>query len=338
MMRALLTRWAQSRQPLSSPPTDPLPEMQYVTLGQTGFRVSVAGLGGGGHSRLGLSTGKSPASAISVVRQAIDWGINLIDTAEAYGSEAVIGQAIRPLDRDRLVLSTKKQPLDKRGQVVSPQVLQRSLERSLKALKTGYIDIYYLHGVKPQHYDSVVPMLMPTLEKLRDQGKIRFLGVTESFTRDPVHHMLTQALDDDCWDVMMVGFNCINQTAKIALLPKASEKGIGVLGMFAVRNALRSPETLTAAVKTLQAQDVLDTAMSPEIICSLFEHPLVVSVPDLAYRYCRHQSGIDGVMFGTGSLKHLHQNIASLLRPPLPDDITGSLDQIFSPVLTFTGN
>lgn len=339
MMRTLLKRFEPRSRPIALPSSDPLPEMVYVNLGQTGLRVSVAGLGSGGHSRLGLSTGNSQANAIAVVQQAIDWGINFIDTAEAYDSEALIGRATRSIPRDRLVLSTKKQPIDKKGQIISPKVLIRSLERSLKRLKTDYIDIYHLHGLKPKHYDTVVPALLPTLEQLKAQGKIRCIGVTESFTKDPIHQMLTRALSDDCWDVMMVGFNCINQTAKQTILAKAADKGIGVLGMFAVRNALRSQAKFKAALATLQAEGVIPNGPSASaILASLLDYADIASVPDLAYRYCRYQPGIDVVMFGTGRFDHLHQNIASLLRSPLPDEITQSLEQIFSPVTTFTGN
>jgi len=63
--------------------------MQYATLGRTGLRVSVAGLGCGGNSRLGLSVGKSEQEAIALVRCAIDLGVNFFDTAEAYGTEEV---------------------------------------------------------------------------------------------------------------------------------------------------------------------------------------------------------------------------------------------------------
>jgi aryl-alcohol dehydrogenase-like predicted oxidoreductase len=55
--------------------------MEYITLGLTGFRVSVAGLGCGGFSRLGLGTGKSEAEAVALIRQALDLGVNLLDTA-----------------------------------------------------------------------------------------------------------------------------------------------------------------------------------------------------------------------------------------------------------------
>jgi predicted oxidoreductase len=60
--------------------------MEYVRLGRTGLMVSVAGLGCGGFSRLGLGTGKSEAEAVALVHQALDLGINLLDTAAVYGT------------------------------------------------------------------------------------------------------------------------------------------------------------------------------------------------------------------------------------------------------------
>ena len=73
--------------------------MEYVMLGRTGLRVSVAGLGCGGFSLLGLGTGKSNAEAVALLRQALDMGVNLLDTAAAYGTEAIVGEAIFPLTR-----------------------------------------------------------------------------------------------------------------------------------------------------------------------------------------------------------------------------------------------
>src|SRR5690349_12179654 len=63
--------------------------MQYTTLGRTGLRVSVAGLGCGGFSKLGLGTGKSEDEAVSLIRQALELGVNLLDTAAVYGTEEV---------------------------------------------------------------------------------------------------------------------------------------------------------------------------------------------------------------------------------------------------------
>ncbi|MEA2790338.1 MAG: hypothetical protein QOG73_2744, partial [Acetobacteraceae bacterium] len=64
--------------------------MQYTTLGRTGLKVSVAGLGCGGFSKLGLGTGQSADHAAGIIRQALDLGVNLIDTAAVYGTEDVV--------------------------------------------------------------------------------------------------------------------------------------------------------------------------------------------------------------------------------------------------------
>ena len=84
--------------------------MQHTTLGRTGMQVSVAGLGCGGHSRLGQSYGASEDESIAVIRRALDLGINLVDTAQVYGTESIVGKAIRGR-RDEVVLSTKALPV-----------------------------------------------------------------------------------------------------------------------------------------------------------------------------------------------------------------------------------
>ena len=81
--------------------------MEYVTLGRTGLRVSVAGLGCGGFSRLGLGTGGSETDAIALVRLAHELGVTLFDTATAYGTQAVLGTALKPLPRESVVITTK---------------------------------------------------------------------------------------------------------------------------------------------------------------------------------------------------------------------------------------
>ena len=81
--------------------------MEYTTLGRTGLRVSVAGLGTGGFSRLGLKTGKTEDEAARLIHEAVGLGINFIDTAPAYGTEGVVGIALKTLPRDQVVIATK---------------------------------------------------------------------------------------------------------------------------------------------------------------------------------------------------------------------------------------
>src|ERR1700704_3493634 len=81
--------------------------MDYTTLGRTSMRVSIAGLGCGGFSRLGLGTGGGEDGAIAIIHQAIGVGVNLFDTAAAYGTEPVLGQAIKSVPRDQVIVCTK---------------------------------------------------------------------------------------------------------------------------------------------------------------------------------------------------------------------------------------
>ncbi len=81
--------------------------MHYTTLGNTGLRVSVAGLGCGGNSRIGLGSGLGEAQSVALVREALDLGVNFLDTANAYETEGVVGKAIKGRPRDSVVISTK---------------------------------------------------------------------------------------------------------------------------------------------------------------------------------------------------------------------------------------
>ena len=81
--------------------------MQYTTLGKTGLKVSVAGLGCGGNSRIGQGAGLSEAQSVELVRAARDLGVTFFDTAEVYGTEGILGAALRPSERAEVVISTK---------------------------------------------------------------------------------------------------------------------------------------------------------------------------------------------------------------------------------------
>jgi len=208
-------------------------EMQRVKLGRTGLEVSAVGLGCGGHSRLGMAAGKDEAHATRVVEAALDLGIDFIDTARAYGTEAAVGKAIRG-KRDRVVLSTKALPAGASG-LLGQSELRDSIERSLERLGTDYIDVFHLHGVVVEHYRHCVDVLLPELERAKAAGKVRFVGITERFGTDTAHEMLKVALPDDRFDVIMVGHNLINPSARRSVFPITRKNDVGTLIMFAVR-------------------------------------------------------------------------------------------------------
>ena len=285
------------------------------------------GLGTGGPSRVGLSTARSLAESVDIVRRALDLGVNFIDTSEAYGTEEIVGRAIRSVDRSSVVLSTKIRPTDS----LTPRDVQQSLERSLSRLGTDYVDVYHLHGVELQAYDHLLAEIVPTLQKLRRQGKIGFIGITERFTPDPQHHMLQRALQDDVWDVMMVGFNMLNQSARDLVFPGTMEKGIGVLVMFAVRLALSRPERLAAVVQQLIESGQVDAGDidGRDPLGFLVHEGGARRLTDAAYRFCRYEPGTDVILSGTGNVDHLEANVDTCFQPPLPEQDLARLRRIF---------
>ena len=312
--------------------------MDYTILGRTGLKVSVAGLGCGGPSRLGQRANKSEKDSIALVRQALDTGVNLLDTAEVYGTEEIVGKALEGIPRDQVVISTKKafplrDPKDPVGE------LKKSLEQSLRRLRTDYIDIYHVHGVEPQEYPYVSDNLVADLLRLKEQGKIRFMGVTEAFIEDTKHQMLQRALEDRWWDVVMVGFNILNQSARAAVLSKTLERNTGVLVMFAVRKALSQPARLSEIWAELKQKGLVDGGSSVGgPLDFLIKEGSSSTIPEAAYRFCRHEPGVHVVLSGTGSADHLKANIESLTKPPLPAAVIARLREIFGKVDCITGN
>lgn len=316
--------------------------MDYTTLGRTRLRVSVAGLGAGGHSRLGQFYGRSASQSAAVVHAALDVGINLIDTARVYGTEPVIGEALRG-KREQVVLCTKshvaEHPFspDKR-RWLEPRELRERVEQSLENLHTDYIDVFQMHGIEPAQYDESVARAVPVLERLREEGKIRFLGITERFAVDTGHAMLSRAARDDCWDVMMVGFNLLNPSARTRVLEATRAKNIGVLDMFAVRRALTSEETLKRALQAAAADGRLPAERIGERpLAFLTEQCGAASLAEAAYRFCRHEPGVDVVLTGTGSVEHLRENAASITKPALPADCLERLEALFGDLDTLSG-
>jgi aryl-alcohol dehydrogenase-like predicted oxidoreductase len=295
------------------------------------------GIGCGGPSRVGQSTGKKTAESVAIIRQALHAGVNFIDTAEAYGTEEIVGRAIRAIDRDSVLLSTKKTTWTR--EPIKARDVERSLEASLERLGTDHVDVYHLHGVAPQAYDRLASEIVPTLERLRDQGKVRFLGITEAFNSDPAHAMLQRAMQDDVWDVVMVGFNLLNQSARETVLAKAMEKDTGVLVMFAVRLALSRPERLREVIDELvRAGQVNPGDVKGDALLDLVVHEGgAVSLPDAAYRFCRDEPGTHVVLVGTGNPDHLQANVASFSRPPLPPEDVIEIRRMFGRVDSVSG-
>jgi predicted aldo/keto reductase-like oxidoreductase len=212
---------------------------RYATLGRTGMRVSDISFGG---SQLGAGAGDT-------VRHALDRGINYFDTADSYhggDSETTVGEAVHG-KRDRVYLASKTytSPSDRRDSMM------RSLEGSLRRLRTDYVDVYFNHAV-----NDVARLKNPEWHEFtaraRQQGKIRAVGM--SGHAGHLIECLDYALDTDSVDVILAAYNfgqdpafyqpftrsfdfIARQPQLPRVLQKAKSKGVGVIAMKTLMGA-----------------------------------------------------------------------------------------------------
>lgn len=305
--------------------------MEYTTLGRSGLNVSVAGLGCGGSSKLGLGSGHNTQHAIGIVQRALDLGVNFIDTAQYYGTEPVVGAAIRGRARDELVISTKHKTSLLNGTVFSVPEILAGLDRSLRSLGTDYVDVFCLHTVMPREYDRVIREIVPVLLREKEKGKFRHLGITEFAGRDPRHEMLARALQDDCWDVVMTAFHMLNQNARQHVFPATRAKNIGTLIMFAVRAIFSVPGRLQDDIRELVRESRLPKwlADKKQPLDFLLQDGGARDIIEAAYRYARHEPGAHVVLFGTGNPDHVEPNVRAILQPPLRDSDRKKIAELF---------
>jgi aryl-alcohol dehydrogenase-like predicted oxidoreductase len=304
--------------------------MQYTTFGRTNLKVSVAGLGTGGFSRMGLKSGKSEEEAARLVCEAVELGVNFIDTAPSYGTEGVVGRALKSVQRERVVVATKS-TVRRGGEWWTPERVLASLDNSLRVMGTDYVDVFNLHAIEPHMYDYARATLAPALVREKEKGKIRHIGLTENPIVDFTNEALKRALADPVWEVFMVGFHMLHQGARQNVFPFTREKGIGTLIMFAVRRIFADPPRVAREMKALAAKGLVEQCLgeTDDPLSFLLRTGGADSLTDAAYRFARHEPGADVVLFGTGDAAHLRANIDSLLKPPLPEPDRARLAVLF---------
>lgn len=209
--------------------------MHYRTLGQTGLQVSEVGLGAmpfGGMvtqadgTRFGW-TGTEDQELIALVHRAQEMGVNLLDTAEAYGNghgESVVGEALQGR-RDHWIIATKVRPnqgIDEAtpNETAVRQRLTAACEQSLQRLRTDYIDVYQLHAIP---YAWAMPIVMDSLARLQQAGKIRWYGISTN-NREAIDQLRTYGP----LHVLQIGYNMLECQAD-SLLHWARAENIGTL-------------------------------------------------------------------------------------------------------------
>jgi aryl-alcohol dehydrogenase-like predicted oxidoreductase len=223
--------------------------MKYRPLGRTGLVVSEIGFGCwgiGGVTAGATSYGEvDDAVSLKALDRALDLGVNFYDTSNLYGdghSEALLGQAFGKR-RDKVIIATKAGRSDYDTEAYSPADLRRSIEGSLRRLRTDYVDVVQVHS--PSSIEALKQTeVMATLNRLKGEGKIRAVGVSVKAPAEGV-----PAINELGAGVIQVNFNLVDQRASEGdVLAVAAQHGVGVIGRtplcFGMLSGKVAPETV----------------------------------------------------------------------------------------------
>ena len=312
--------------------------MEHRELGRTGLAVSLLGFGCGNVG--GLLVRGTPAVRERAVARAVELGVNYFDTAPLYGdgrSEEHLGQVLRAL-RPAVYVGTKVRlaPAEL-GNV--PGAIARSLEASLRRLGLERVDLLQLHnpilasaGGRGVPVATVLDAVLPTLVRLREQGKLRFLGVSALGESGAVH----RALEARGLDTAQVCYNLLNPSAGAAvpagfpaqdfggLLGRARAHGVGVIVIRALAGGALSGalERHPIAVPTLEpiasGPDYATDVERARRLDVLVREGHAASVVEAALRFAAAGPGVSTVLVGCSSLAQLEEAAQALARGPLP--------------------
>jgi len=297
--------------------------MRYRSLGDTGLKVSEISLG---TAEIGLDYGfkgtadygKPDAKAsIRLLHSALDHGINLIDTARAYGnSEEVIGQAFEGMTSPPYIASKvflSKDAAQKTFSALHEEIFT-SIEASLRALRLETLDLLLIHNTALEHLRRTE--ILACLGEAQQQGKVRFLGASCYGEEAPL-----AVLKESSFRALQVPFNVLDQTMNHQVFPGAAAQQVGIFVRSAyLRGVLTSqvhsiPERLAPLrSRALQVLAVLDHEVS--------------SLAEAALRFCLSLSTVSSVVIGVKSVAELEGNLADASRGVLPEELMPPLQAL----------
>lgn len=277
--------------------------MEQRQLGKDGPTVPVLGLGawplGGGMGAI------DDQMAAAVIHAALDHGVTLIDTAQAYlASEERIGRALRGGHRARCFLATKVSgDYSRRG-------IRAAMENSLKALGVDYVDLYQVH-TRDHRYP--LAETMETMERLRQEGKTRYLGVS-NFDAEQMRQALTIARFHSTQPV----YNLFERGIETQDLPFCAQAGIGVLAHSPLAKGLlteryRAPQRFPADDERSHLARFQGAAFGRHLAAATrlgeIAHGYGLTLPQLAIAWLLRTPVVTCVLFGAKSVAQVAANV-----------------------------
>jgi aryl-alcohol dehydrogenase-like predicted oxidoreductase len=328
--------------------------MQLRNFGRTGMQLSVLGFGCGAVG--GFMVRGDHADQERTVARALEAGINYFDTAVQYGdgeSEKNLGRILQRLKPASAIVGTKvRLPPGEFGRIADAVTM--SLEGSLARLGRDWVDIFHLHnpvtekgGGTSLSVRQVLDEVVPAFARLRQQGKIRFLGLTG--VGDTA--ALNQVIDAGVFDSAQVVYNMLNPSAAEALpanypaqdyarlFDHTRQAGVGVVGIrvlaggalsgSAERHAIASPAPEPIGSAMSYAADI-DRARR---LMPLVEQGFAASLTEAATRFALSHPAMGTILVGIATPQQFEDSLAAVQKGPLPPaalDLLSTLRQAFS--------
>ena len=308
--------------------------MQYRTLGRTGIKVTPYGLGA---LMFATQVGNSdPKDSIRIIHKALDAGINLIDTADAYGdSEEIVGAALKGR-RDNVVLTTKvSRPMgtDPNQQGASRRWIMTAIENSLRRLQTDHIDVYQIQRPDP---DTDIEETLSAMTDLVRSGKVRAIGTSTMPASDIVEaQWVAERRGLERFRTEQPPYSILNRSIEREVLPVAQRYGMGILVWGPLGQGM-----LTGRVRRGQDTDVrrakMHKAFSDDRRLDAVEQliPLAeeagLSMTHLAMAFAIAHPGVTSALLGARTMEQLDDLLAGV-DVALTDDVLDRIDEIVAP-------
>ena len=307
--------------------------MRYRTLGGTGIRVSPYALGA---LMFATSMGNDPKDSTRIIHKALDAGINLVDTADAYGdSEEVVGRALKGR-RENVVLTTKfSRPMgaDPNQQGASRRWIITAAENSLRRLQTDHIDVYQVQRPDP---DTDIEETLSALTDLVRSGKIRAFGTSTTPASSLVEaQWAAERHGLQRFRTEQPPYSILNRGIEREVLPVAQQYGMGVLAWGPLGQGM-----LTGRVRRGKDNDVIRakffSAFSDERRLDAVEQliPLAeeagLPMPHLAMAFVITHPGVTCALLGARTMEQLDGLLAGV-DVVLSDEVLDRIDEIVPP-------
>jgi aryl-alcohol dehydrogenase-like predicted oxidoreductase len=294
--------------------------MQYRTLGRTGLKVSVIGLGTMVHA--GHFGPMKDEESLGAIDAALDLGVNFIDTSDAYGagySETLLGKALKNR-RDKVILATKGGNFmvgPNRGKTdFSAAHIGRVMDESLQRLQTDYVDLYQLHNPKVAEIQS--GDVWDLLARRKKEGKIRHYGVSINSIDEAL-----AALECGLSDTIQLEYSLLAQEPAEKVFPLATQKNVGIIARVPLRRGLLTGKLRPEDQQRFQGDDVRARNFAGDVFKQQLEKVERLrflekpgrSLAQAAIAFCIADPAVSAVIPGGRNARQVRENTAAAETP-----------------------